>query len=145
MARSVCTPVSVTTLVAAKVPPDAVAVDLHDGVAAALGDFDKITDVSSLRIQRCHAVDVAGFAVCRCSRCPVTTRGYQCDRCRRCASHVPTVKPFTTSEPLPPVASLALSNLSEQGIVTAVSDVKGVVAAAPLPVGLSPLLPVRCR
>lgn len=41
----------------------AVAVDLHDGVAAALGDFDKITDVSGLRIQRCHAVDVAGFAV----------------------------------------------------------------------------------
>ena len=41
----------------------AVAVDLHDGVAAALGDFDKITDVSGLRIQRCYAVDVAGFAV----------------------------------------------------------------------------------
>ncbi|MCS1081166.1 hypothetical protein NXZ57_24170 [Escherichia coli] len=41
----------------------AVAVDLHDGVAAALGDFDKVTDVSGLRIQRCYAVDVAGFAV----------------------------------------------------------------------------------
>ena len=41
----------------------AVAIDLHDGVAAALGNFDKITDVSGLRIQRRHAVDVAGFAV----------------------------------------------------------------------------------
>ena len=62
MARSVCTPVSVHVS-CRKSAARAVAVDLHDGVAAALGDFDKITDVSSLRIQRCHAVDVAGFAV----------------------------------------------------------------------------------
>ena len=30
----------------------AVAVDLHDGVAAALGDFDKITDVPGLALEQ---------------------------------------------------------------------------------------------
>ncbi len=46
-----------------KIAARAIAVDLHDSVAAALGDFDKITDVSGLGIQRCHTVDIAGFAV----------------------------------------------------------------------------------
>lgn len=108
----------------------AVAVDLHDGVAAALGNFDKITDVSGLRIQRCHAVDVAGFAVSGVAAALQQFTNIN-------AIGVGGAFPCPYRKTIHHVRAVAASGVAgveqfiEQSVVTAVADVERVVTAAP--------------